>query len=459
MLFNSQIFLLLFLPFVVAVYYVIPAQKYRIWFLILASLSFYAYWDYRFLPLLFISVLINWCASIIYMRSKAVLIIYAGVLLNLIIIGVFKYFDFFSSSLSHFFDYVPHSYSIILPLGISFFTFQQISYLIDLKRGQGKVYRFDEYILFVTFFPQLIAGPIVRHNEIISQFWKSPFRPDLHENFTRGLVLTVLGLAKKVFFADEYGIFIDEGVVVMLAEDSISAATAWLFALSYTLQLYFDFSAYSDMAIGLGAMFGFTLPRNFKTPYVSRNLSEFWKRWHITLSRFFRDYLYIPFGGSWNGYGRYLVAVLATMTLCGLWHGADWSFVAWGFLHGCGLAIYFTWKKSGIHLPFLIAWLLTFLFVVNGWVLFRLEDFSQAKEVLLAMYGFNFESALSIFSDNTFFIIIGLILSIFGPNNHQLAYKKMKNTKFWVYPIALLLAISVVWVGGEREIKFIYFQF
>jgi len=459
MLFNSQIFILVFLPITIFTYYLLPSQILRIRCLIISSFVFYAYWDIRFLPLLILSICSNWTISIVFCALKKNWIIYIGIALNLLSIGVFKYYGFFTDILLEFTQIkISHS-EIILPLGISFFTFQQISYLVDLKRNQAGKYKFEEFALFITFFPQLIAGPIVRHNEIINQFSKNPFSQDMHEKISRGIILFTLGLGKKVFLADEFGIINDEGFQSMFHGGELSTASAWYFALSYTLQLYFDFSAYSDMAIGLGAIFGFQLPMNFNSPYKSSNLQEFWRRWHLTLSRFFRDYLYIPLGGSKNGYIKYVIAALITMTLCGLWHGAGWSFVLWGFLHGCGLIIYHLWQKTGFKLPTLVAWLITFIFVVCGWVLFKVEDLNIAFDILNKMFVINTLPILRLYDQNLMILIIALIISIFGPTNYQLAYEKAKNNNLTLYPISFLLFVSILWVGGEREIEFIYFQF
>ena len=213
------------------------------------------------------------------------------------------------------------------------------------------------------------------------------------------------------------------------------------------------------MAIGLGAIFGFKLPVNFNTPYGSSDLQEFWRRWHITLSRFFRDYVYIPLGGSKNGNFKYIFSVIITMTLCGLWHGAGWSFVLWGFLHGFGLVILFVWRKTGLFIPNQIAWLITMVFVICGWVLFRVEDLTVTSEIIQQMFFINTLPILPLYFDKLFLLLLGLLLATAGPTNYQLAYEKVRNNYFSLYPISFLLFISILWVGGEREMEFIYFQF
>jgi len=459
MLFSSQIFILIFLPIVVISYYKINTQALRIKLLIIASFIFYGYWDIRFLPLLIVSISLNWVTAYFYLKKNRNLLIYFGVILNLLLIGFFKYFNFFTTTISEFTHLEIKEFSIILPLGISFFTFQQISYLIDLKRSQAKKYSFDEYLLYVSFFPQLIAGPIVRHNQIIHQFSISPIRPDMHENISRGIILFTLGLFKKVFLADEFAPLADAGFDAANGTDSISSAFAWFSVMSYTLQIYFDFSAYSDMAIGLGRLFGFKLPINFNNPYSSKNIQEFWRRWHITLSTFLRDYLYIPLGGSREGQARYITAIFITMTLCGLWHGAGWSFVLWGIIHGTALFIFHYWCMLNIRLPSIFSWLLTFLFVICGWVLFRAEDISLAGTILNSMFILNDAPLPSRFNDNVDFIILGLMIAILGPTNYNLAFDKATQ-KAWIIGVTSLLLVSILLrIGPGRSLDFIYFQF
>ena len=277
-------------------------------------------------------------------------------------------------------------WNLILPLGISFFVFQKISYLIDLRRGDRHIYGFLDFCMFVTFFPQLIAGPIVRHNEIIHQFRLDPRRPAMWENLSRGFVLFVIGVAKKVALADTLAMVADP-LFGKAVGASLSAAEAWIATAAYTLQIYFDFSGYSDMAIGLALMFGLRLPLNFNAPYRAVSIRDFWRRWHMTLSRFLRDYLYIPLGGNRCGPLRQAANVIATMLLGGLWHGANWTFVAWGGLHGAALAVNHVWQGRGFRLPRIVAWALTLLFVMACWVLFRSADFATAGDVLASMVG------------------------------------------------------------------------
>ncbi|MFQ5954347.1 MAG: MBOAT family O-acyltransferase, partial [Kiloniellales bacterium] len=313
MLFHSQVFLLLFLPPTLAGYYAAASRpRLRRWLLVVASLLFYGYWEIRLVPLLVGSVVGNWLVAYLATRPQAGIewrhrLPWLGVALNLAVLGVFKYADFFADSLGMLFGVTHDPWNIILPLGISFFTFQQISYLVDLRRGEAPVYDFLDYAVYVTFFPQLIAGPIVRHHEIIHQYREDPWRPGLAQRLSQGLTLLVMGLFKKVVLADGLALIADPifaraaGVASGLGELPLSFAEGWLAALCFTFQLYFDFSGYTDMAIGLALMFGLMLPINFDAPYRATSIREFWRRWHMTLSRFLRDYLYFPMGGNRRG--------------------------------------------------------------------------------------------------------------------------------------------------------------
>ncbi|MEJ1976059.1 MAG: MBOAT family protein [Acetobacteraceae bacterium] len=345
MLFNSQAFILGFLPCVLAAYYVAaehPALRRAV--LVAASLVFYGWWDIRFVPLLVGLTLANWLFVRAYGLWRRDAWLVAGVVLNLMVLGVCKYANFAADTLASLFGTVHQPWGIVLPLGISFFTFQKISYLVDLRRGDRHVYGLLEFAAFVTFFPQLIAGPLVRHNEIIPQFALSPRRAEMWENLARGAVLFAIGLTKKAAIADTVAQICDP---LFARGTPLNLAEAWAASGTYMLQIYFDFSGYSDMAIGLGLMFGLRLPLNFAAPYRAASIREFWRRWHMTLSRFLRDYLYIPLGGNRRGEARQALNVVATMLLGGLWHGAAWTFVVWGGLHGLALAANSAWDRAG----------------------------------------------------------------------------------------------------------------
>jgi D-alanyl-lipoteichoic acid acyltransferase DltB (MBOAT superfamily) len=459
MLFNSQVFILAFLPAVLLLYYAAAARRtWRQAVMVASSLVFYGWWDVRFVPLLVGLTLANWLVVRAYgwWRRDAWLV--GGVVMNLAVLGVCKYADFAADTLAGLLGTVHHPFGIVLPLGISFFTFQKISYLVDLRRGDKHVYGLLEFAAFVTFFPQLIAGPLVRHNEIIPQFALSPLRPELWENLSRGSALFLIGLAKKVAVADTVSGVCDPIYARVAAGGHPSAAEAWAAAIAYTLQIYFDFSGYSDMAIGLARMFGFTLPLNFAAPYRSASIRVFWRRWHITLSRFLRDYVYIPLGGNRAGRRRQAVNVVATMLLGGLWHGAAWTFVAWGGLHGAALAVNAAWDRAGLRMPRALGWLLTMLFVIVGWVLFRAPGFDAAARMLAGMAGANGVGHVHI--DNAFVMLGAIAIVLLAPTSQDLALGRLRPVAGWLaLPAGAALVFLLLLIGGRVPNEFIYFQF
>ena len=346
MLFNSQIFIFGFLPLVLAGYYALA--NHRAWrqaWVIVASIGFYGYWDIRFVPLLVGLTMANWLIAQWFGRSRSKWIPLLGIVLNLCVLALFKYADFLRGTVFGVAGVDWQPWRLILPLGISFFVFQKISYLMDLRRGDKHIYGFLDFWMFVVFFPQLIAGPLVRHNEIIPQFARNPRGPDMWENLGRGLILFIIGVSKKVVLADTLAHLADPAFV-RAAQRTLTAAEAWVGGLAFTFQLYFDFSGYSDMAIGLALMFGLRLPINFNSPYQAISSRDLWRRWHITLSRFLRDYLYIPLGGSRLGRCGRSSMLSSPCCWAGLWHGANWNCVAWGGLQGVGLAVNHVWGST-----------------------------------------------------------------------------------------------------------------
>ncbi len=457
MLFNSQLFILGFLPAVLVLYYATAGQAAaRQAVLVAASLVFYAGWDVRFVPFLVGLTIANWLVTRAYLRWRADAWIAAGVTLNLGILGVCKYANFAAGSVAGLLGDGFQPWSIVLPLGISFFTFQKISYLVDLRRGDRHAYGLLEFAAFVTFFPQLIAGPLVRHNEIIPQFALSPRRPEMWENLARGMALFLIGLTKKAAIADTVALVCDP-LYAKAAAGPLNLAEAWAAAGTYMLQIYFDFSGYSDMAIGLGLMFGLRLPLNFAAPYRSASIREFWRRWHITLSRFLRDYLYIPLGGNRAGPDRQAVNVVATMLLGGLWHGAAWTFVAWGGLHGLALAVNSMWDRSGRRMPRLLGWALTTLFVLVGWVLFRSADFATAARVLAGLVGANGVGRLHV--DNAAVVALAVFVVLAMPTSQDLALHRLAPSRWITVPAGVVLVLLLLLVGGRVPNEFIYFQF
>jgi D-alanyl-lipoteichoic acid acyltransferase DltB (MBOAT superfamily) len=402
MLFNSYIFIFAFLPVVLLVFYRLGKVSRRLaalW-LAAASLFFYGWWDARFVGLLLASVVFNYAAG--YLTSHRVqqgkaagTLLALAIAANLALLAYFKYANFFVVNLNAFFDFTLPVGEYFLPLGISFFTFTQIAFLVDTWRGKVREYDFTHYLLFVTYFPHLIAGPVLHHAQMMPQFAR-PATYRVHwENIALGLSIFVLGLAKKVLLADSFAVFSSPVFDVAQHGGQPMFFEAWIGALSYTLQLYFDFSAYSDMAIGLSLMFNVRLPLNFNSPYKASSIIDFWRRWHMTLSAFLRDYLYIALGGNRKGTGRRYANLMATMVLGGLWHGAGWTFVMWGALHGFYLLINHAWRGfktrmgwgNGGRIAHLFAGALTFLSVVIAWVFFRAESFSAAMSVLTGMSG------------------------------------------------------------------------
>jgi D-alanyl-lipoteichoic acid acyltransferase DltB (MBOAT superfamily) len=403
MLFNSHLFIFVFLPCVLIGYFALSSRRGPRWgtgWLVVASLLFYGYWNPVYIFLLTGSVVVNFVIGSLLSqekhRSRGWLTL--GIVLNLGCLGYFKYTHFILNNLHSLADFSLDVGSIALPLAISFFTFQQITYLVDIYRGEVKNGKFSDYCLFVTFFPQLIAGPIVHHREMMPQFLDRSNSTLDYGNVATGLSLFAMGLFKKVVIAD--GVAEYANPVFALAHEgfAVTFLDAWLGAFAFTFQIYFDFSGYSDMALGLARMFNIRLPVNFDSPYQARSITDFWRRWHMTLTRFLRDYIYIPLGGNRRGESRRYGNVMTTMLLCGLWHGASWNFVIWGGLNGFYLVVNRAWQRvcgafSGKNPLVLLvhkgAWVITLAGVILGWVLFRAETLDGAWQIYRGMFGLN----------------------------------------------------------------------
>ena len=406
MLFNSYAFIFLFLPVALLGFFQF-ARLSHAWaagWLAAASLFFYGWWNPAYVGLLLASILGNYSFGLWIVRSGTALrrkrLLLFAVGSNLLLLAYFKYANFFLDSLGAVTGAQLGLGEIILPLGISFFTFTQIAFLVDTYQGKVREFDFIHYTLFVTYFPHLIAGPVLHHKEMMPQFAHPATYRFSYENMAVGGTIFVIGLFKKVIIADGLAVYVAPVFDAPAAGIAPTFVEAWGGALCYTLQLYFDFSGYSDMAIGLSRMFGVILPLNFHSPYKSVNIIEFWRRWHMTLSRFLRDYLYIPLGGNRKGRLRRYLNLLITMLLGGLWHGAGWTFVIWGGLHGVYLMVNHAWHTlrralgQDPHRPLFWPWhvlsvLLTFLCVVVAWVFFRATDFHGALALLSAMFGGN----------------------------------------------------------------------
>lgn len=485
MLFNSFVFIFLFLPVTLLGFFWLGKrynQQVAISWLVLCSLFFYGWWNPAYLSLIVFSMLFNYAFGVILSggenkKSRKLLLVF-GVTVNLLLLGYYKYANFFIEQVNLIVSTDFHIENILLPLAISFFTFQQIAYLIDAYRGETKEYNFLHYCLFVTFFPQLIAGPIVHHKEMLPQFNKTTIYKFNYEHISIGFTIFTLGLFKKIIFAD--GIAIHANPIFTLAETgaALTVYDAWGGAISYSLQLYFDFSGYSDMAIGIAYMFGIKLPINFNSPYKANNIIEFWRRWHITLSIFLRDYLYFSLGGNRKGNIRRYVNLLITMILGGLWHGAGWTFIIWGGLHGIYLIINHMWIKLRRNLlkwscnvslvEKLISKTLTLLAIIFAWVYFRAETMEGANNMIYAMMGLNSEntlSSLNIFGNGTFWILVLMFITILMPNTFQIVHSNQLNYKSIIikYPVFSGLIsggiLFYVFTKLSAEAEFLYFNF
>ena len=399
MLFNSYEFIFVFLPITFFIYFYLNHKRLTLaskGFLVLSSLFFYSWWNIAYLPLILISMLFNYVIGNSLNKfkdekvnkktfSKKSILIF-GIICNIALLGYFKYADFFIENFNLISNSNVNLLHLLLPLAISFFTFQQIAYLIDSYRNETKEYDFLNYALFVTFFPQLIAGPIVHHKEMMPQFANVKNKVKNYKNIALGLFIFSIGLFKKVVIADTFAVWSNAGFD---AASMLNLFEAWATSLSYTFQLYFDFSGYTDMAIGIALLFNIKLPINFNSPYKALNIQDFWRRWHITLSRFLRDYIYIPLGGNKKGNIRTYTNLMATFIIGGFWHGAGWTFLFWGFLHGLALVINRAWQSLGFKMWTWLAWFITFNFVNIAWVFFRAETWNDAIRILSAMIGLN----------------------------------------------------------------------
>ncbi|PAF43585.1 MBOAT family O-acyltransferase [Helicobacter sp. 11S02596-1] len=423
MIFSSYVFIFAFLPIVLMGFWslnVFKKHSLAKLFLTISSIFFYGFWNVNYIFLLGFSIIFNFIIGqkIIAYRLKsagggalsAKIYFLIGIVFNLGILGFFKYSDFFITNLNDVFGSHIGLLHILLPLGISFITFQKIAFLTDCYRGFVREIKISDFCLFVCFFPQLIAGPIVHHKEIITQFSQNAFRHFKTEIFSLGVYIFFIGLFKKSFLADSFAVWANAGFSAVHHQDTLNVLEAWVTMLSYTMQIYFDFSGYCDMAIGLALMFGISLPINFNSPYRALNIKEFWQCWHITLSRFLKDYLYIPMGGNKKLFGIRRDSIicggvnsLIVFVLGGLWHGAAWGFVVWGLLHGLANIIhriyaYFTkdydFRQNIFYKAF--CWLLLFGFINITWVFFRAENLSDATRLLSALFSSNIPIPASI---------------------------------------------------------------
>jgi alginate O-acetyltransferase complex protein AlgI len=389
-------------------------------------------------------------------KSRKLLLIFA-ILVNISLLGYFKYTDFLIENFNMVSGSDIQLINLTLPLAISFFTFQQIAYLVDSSKQEVRECDFLNYAVFVTFFPQLIAGPIVHHKEMMSQFSNIRTKVINYRNIIKGLFICSIGLFKKIVIADTFAIWATTGF------DTATTLTffeAWATSLSYTFQLYFDFSGYTDMAIGLALLFNIRLPINFNSPYKAVNIQDFWRRWHMTLSRFLRDYVYIPLGGSRKGEFRTYNNLLATFIIGGIWHGAGWTFIFWGLMHGIALVIHRAWTKLGFRLWGWLGWLITFNFVNVTWVFFRAEEWNDAIKVLSSM--FNFQIISNINTTQIFYLCLFLII-IFLKNSQEIIALRL-NKYIVLFFTSSLMIVSIlqmvnILIQEDKVSEFLYFNF
>ncbi|HYF53890.1 MAG TPA: MBOAT family O-acyltransferase [Salinarimonas sp.] len=459
MLFNSYAFLLGFLPAALLLHWLAERFRpaWRLPVLLALSFVFYGYWDPRFVPLLALSILVNWAVAEAFQGTRRTILIPLAVGFNLLLLGVFKYADFALGLAALLPGMSAPRLDIALPLGVSFFTFHHVMYLVDLKAGRAPRFDLVRYALYISFFPQVLAGPLVRWTELMHQLDERPYaRPDAAERFARGLMLLVVGLAKKVFVGDPLATYVNPIFQAAAAGKAITVLEAWQATLGFTFQIYFDFSGYTDMALGIALMLGVVLPQNFDVPYRATSLQDFWRRWHMTLSRFLRDYLYVPLGGNRYGLPVQLWALFATMTLGGLWHGAGLTFVAWGVAHGVGLGVVVLWRRAGLPMPAALGWALTFVFVMLTWVLFRATTFEAALAIYKGLFGFGDVAFGRGLKWRT--LALAAALACLGPTSWALVHRLPPRP--WVaLALGLLLGAVLLKLGDETNYEFIYFQF
>ena len=486
MLFNSYYFLIYFLPIVLVCYYAAHKHglhKFALIILSIASFTFYAYDNVYYLSLLAGSILINWCISYILNRMedkngrKAILTL--GIIIDIAVIFYFKYYDFFIENMNALFKADFNLRHIILPLGISFFTFQQISYLVDTYRGETKGYDFIEYVAFVSFFPQLVAGPIVLHSELIPQYRDESRWKISSDRLAEGLYILAIGMFKKVIIADKFGQVVTWG---WLDIHSRTGLDLLLLSLFYTFQLYFDFSGYCDMAIGIAKLFSLDLPINFNSPYKAVSINDFWKRWHMTLTRFLTNYIYIPLGGNRKGKVRTYVNILIVFLVSGIWHGANWTFILWGMIHGVLQVLNRACKKVWDKVPKVIAWLVTFILVDFLWIMFYAPNVTDGLYVWKKIFDISdmhiSQEIFSLFIMNEVNTVLGMLGSVGAilTINYQwymaaylvlsfiicLCCKNLHEEKFRpTVGRAVLSALLLIWavISFSGVSTFLYFNF
>lgn len=479
MLFNTYEFFFIFLPIVFFGYFYLTSQRLiigsKIW-LVASSLFFYGWWNVLYLPLILLSMFVNYAIGTALADadnkrrrnlSKTLgkrTLVTVGIVFNLGFLGYFKYTDFLLENFNGIFGSGIPLPNIVLPLAISFFTFQQVAYLVDSYRSETKEYDLLTYMLFVSFFPQLIAGPIVHHKEMMPQFASTWNLVKHYRNILVGLFIFTIGLFKKVVIADSFAVWATQGFD---HAESLSFFDAWATSLSYSFQLYFDFSGYADMAIGAALLFNIRLPINFNSPYKSKDIQDFWRRWHITLSRFLRDYVYIPLGGNRGGSFYIYRNLFVTFLLGGIWHGAGWGFVIWGALHGLAMVINRLWQAIGIKMWSLLAWFVTFNFVNFSWVFFRAKEYDDAIKVITGMFSFNefipyvqtgFSGVVKLPGISVLLLLLVTAGALYFGDITEKHRMKMNN-KYYVVIFSVVLCLCILKINSSEVSEFLYFEF
>ena len=444
MLFNSYEFLLLFLPITFFVYFYLNSKKQIVIskiFLVLASLFFYSWWNPIYLPLILASMIFNFFVGQKLNKKSTKNMLIFGIVGNVGLLGYFKYTDFFIENFNWAFNKDVELLHLALPIAISYFTFQQIAFLVDSYRGETKEYNFLNYALFITFFPQLLMGPIIHHKDMIPQFqtkWKSLIK---WENVALGLFIFAIGLAKKTLIGDP---LTDYAQYAFNNAQKLSMIEAWYASTSYVLSYYFDLSGYADMAIGIGKMFNIDIPKNFNSPYKARNFADYWKRWHITLSKFLGDYIYKSLGGNKTIVWIMYLNIMITFFVSGFWHGAGWNFVVWGLLNGIFVVMAHMMKKANLQMNYYLAWSLMFFGLILTRILFVANDFNDAWYVTLTLFDISNLRFTNLFYTDiylqSFYIILALFLALGCKNSMEISQNFKPNFKYIFYTIILLTA-------------------
>ena len=499
MLFNSYEFIFFFLPLSFFIYFFLLSRRLVTGakgFLIFTSLFFYSWWNIAYLPIILTSMLFNYVVgNVLNCKFKKVQVhkkslLAFGVIANIGLLGYFKYTDFFIENVNSVFDASVPLLHLALPLAISFFTFQQIAYLVDSYRGETHEYNFLNYALFVTFFPQLIAGPIVHHKEMMPQFSSRWNLVKNYRNIAMGLFIFAIGLFKKVVIADTFAKWVNYGFD---DTETLHFLEAWITSLSYSFQLYFDFSGYTDMAIGAALLFNIKLPINFNSPYKATSIQDFWRRWHITLSRFLKEYVYILLGGNKKGNFKTYNNLMATFIIGGIWHGAGWTFLFWGFLHGMAIIIQKIWQQLGFKMHTILAWFITFNFVNIAWVFFRAKEWEDALKVLEGMFDINVVPfvlymkqmiadnvwqlnsnffSLIIHSENVVnipmkfstifiicFIMVAFVIVLTMKNSNEILNKFKPTVLSWIFIVMMFFYSFLASAYWGYDVEFLYFNF